>query len=321
MVQDKLGETTDRIRQITLLRVKLIQETALVKNNFSQPPTKETPREEHYTAREVQGILLTALYSVCTEQKRIAKEIEALRPLYISEKRAQTMALYRLSEGKMKALQKLKKELSRSEREKRSAEDSLLSREYAVTILKKPKWYDKMLSTQAQNQYQDAQIAIETQKMQTLAAAQTYTALKERTSCLEKEIEQLTATPQAKERLSAITAGILKKNQSIGEEMHRLTNRQAELKNQENELTYLLAATKKQVLTDQRQNICYAAKDISTSTDAVSLIARSFAAEAAACAAVARISKEDNFLFDSAALTKTEREEKQRKTNWEHDEF
>ncbi|EGO63763.1 MobA/MobL family protein [Acetonema longum] len=255
MMQDKLGETTDRIRRLTLFRVKLIKETDLVKNNFSQLPTKETPQEQRYTAREVQGILRTALYSLHAEQKRTLQEIEVLRPFYISEKRAQTIALYRLSEGKMRALQKLKNELSKSESEKRNAEDALLSREYGLTILKKPKWYDKMLSTQAQQQYQDAQIAIEIQKMQTLAAAQRYTALKERISCLEKEIEQLTATPQAKERLSAITAGILKKNQSIGEEMQRLTNRQAELRNQENELDHLLAATEKHVLTDQRQNI------------------------------------------------------------------
>lgn len=221
----------------------------------------------------------------------------------------------------MQALQKLKKELSHSEREKRSAEDALLSREYALTMLEKPKWYDKMLSTQAQHQYQDAQIAIETQKMQTLAAAHTHTALKERISCLEKEIEQLTVTPQTKERLSAITAGILKKNQSVGEELHRLTNRQNELRNQENELAHLLAATEKQVLTDQRQNIRYAAKGISTSADAVSLIARSFAAEPAACAAVARISEEDYCLFDSSAKTAAEREETQRKTAWEHNEF
>lgn len=321
MMQDKLGETTDRIRRLTLLRLTLIRETALVKNKFSQLPTKETPQEQRYTAREVQGILRTALYSLHAEQKRIVKEIEMLRPLYISEKRAQTIALYRLSEGKMQALQKLKKELSRSEREKRSAEDSLLSREYALTMLEKPKWYDKMLSTPAQHQYQDAQIAIETQKMQTLAAAQTYTALKERISCLEKEIEQLTATPQAKERLSAITAGILKKNQSIGEEMQRLTNRQAELRNQENELAHLFAAAEKQVLTDQRQNIRYAAKGTSTSADAGSLIARSFAAEPAACAAVARISEEDNCLLDSSAKTTAEREETQRKTAWKHNEF
>lgn len=80
MMKDKLGETTDRIRRLTLLRVKLIRETALVKNRFSQLPTKETPQEQRYTAREVQGILRTALYSVRAEQKRIAKEIEALHP-------------------------------------------------------------------------------------------------------------------------------------------------------------------------------------------------------------------------------------------------
>ncbi|WP_371367870.1 hypothetical protein SRRS_16450 [Sporomusa rhizae] len=321
IMQNKLSETSDRIRQLSLLRLKLMKETALVKNQFSQLPTKETPQEQRYTAREVQGILRTALYSLRAEQKRTLQEIETLRPLCISEKRAQTIALYRLSEGKMQALQKLKKELSRSEREKRSAEDSLLSREYALTMLEKPKWYNKMLSTQAQHQYQDAQIAIETQKMQTLAAAQTHTALKERISCLEKEIEQLTATPQAKERLSTITAGILKKNQSIGEEMQRLTNRQTELSNQEKELGYLLAATEKQVLADQRQNIRYFAKGTLASTDAISLIARSFTTKSVSCAAVARIIEEDNCLLDSAAKTVTEREEKQHKTIWEHGEF
>ncbi|WP_371380498.1 MobA/MobL family protein [Sporomusa aerivorans] len=317
IMQDKLSETTDRIRQLILFRLKLIKETALVKKLSA----KETPQEQRYTAREVQGILRIALYSLRAEQKRITKEIQALRPLYISEKRAQTIALYRLSEGRIQALQKLKKELSNSEREKRSAEDSLLSREYALTMLHKPKWYDKILSTQTHHQYQNAQIAAKTQKMQTLAATHTHTALKERISFLEKEIEQLTATPQAKEKLSAITAGILKKNQSIGKEMQRLTNRQAELRNQENELAHLLAATEKQVLTAQRQNIRYAAKGISTSADAVSLIAHSFAAEPAACAAVARISEEDNCLFDSSAKTAAEREEKQRKIAWKHDEF
>lgn len=157
--------------------------------------------------------------------------------------------------------------------------------------------------------------------MHTLAAAKTHAALKERISCLEKEIEQLTATPQAKEKLSAITAGILKKNQAIGEEMQHLTNRQTELRNQEKEMVDLLAATNKQVLADHRQNIRYSAKGIPASTDAVSLIARSFTAESAACAAVARITEEDNYLLDSAAKTVAEREEKQRKTAWEHDEF
>jgi hypothetical protein len=321
LVEDKLSDTTDRIRRLTLLRLKLIRETALVKNKFSSLPAKETPQEQRYIAREVQGILSTALYSLRAEQKRIAKEIETLRPLYISENRARTIALYRLSEGKMQALQNLKKELSNSEREKRSAEDALLSREYALTLLKKPKWYDDILNTQTQHQYQDAQKALETQKMQTLAAAHRHTALKDRISFLEKEIEQLTATPQAKERLSAMTAGILKKNQPIGEEMQRLINRQVELRNQENELAHLLAATEKQALTDQRQNIRYAAKGISSSANAVSLIARSFAAEPAACAAVARITDEDNSLFDSSAKTAAEREETKRKTAWEHDEF
>ena len=321
MMQDKLGKTTDRIRLLTLLRVKLIKETAMVKNKFSQLPTKETSSEQCYTAREVQGILRTALYSLRVEQKRITKEIQALRPLYISEKRAQTIALYRLSEGKIQALQKLKKELSDAEREKRNAEDSLLSREYGLTTLPKPKWYDKILNTKTQHQYQNAQVVAETQKMQTLTAAHTHTALKERISCLEKEIEQLTATPQAKEKISVITAGILKKNHSIGNEMQRLINRQAEVKNQEKEMAYLLVATEKQILADHRQNIRYAAKGRPTSPDAVSLIARSFATESAACAAVARITEEDNCLLDSATKTVTEREEKQRKTAWEHDEF
>ncbi|EGO63762.1 hypothetical protein [Acetonema longum] len=60
---------------------------------------------------------------------------------------------------------------------------------------------------------------------------------------------------------------------------------------------------------------------MSTSADAVSLIARSFAAEPAACAAVARIFEEDNYLFDSLAKTAAEREETQQKTAWEHNEF
>ncbi|SDD68571.1 MobA/MobL family protein [Sporomusa acidovorans] len=321
MLQDKLSETTDRIRQLSLLRLKLIKETALVKNKFSLLPAREAPQEQHYTAQEVQGILRTAFYSLRAEQTRVTKEIHALRPLYISEKRAQTMALYRLVDGRIQTLKKLKKELSDSERKRRSTEDSLLSREHALTVLPKPRWYDKILSTQTHHQYRNAQIAAKTQKMHTLAAAKTHAALKERISCLEKEIEQLTATPQAKEKLSAITAGILKKNQAIGEEMQHLTNRQTELRNQEKEMVDLLAATNKQVLADHRQNIRYSAKGIPASTDAVSLIARSFTAESAACAAVARITEEDNYLLDSAAKTVAEREEKQRKTAWEHDEF
>lgn len=103
--------------------------------------------------------------------------------------------------------------------------------------------------------------------------------------------------------------------------MQHLTTRQTELKNQEYEVVYLLAAIEKQALANHRQNIHYAAKGISTSSDAVSLIARSFAAKPAACAAIARITEEDNYLLDSTVKTVGEREEKQRKTAWEHNEF
>lgn len=327
-LQTDMTADVERVRAILATRIRVMNEQAIADRLADAHRTNALERQRHrverrYTALEVRKTIYDVLAAIRVEKQTLEKELAPLEERYFSEARARKMAIDVYTENKTKELRQLNRAIEKKGEQLRKSDDKLLAKEYALLNMKKPRWYEQILGSAVNEQYNAMQQEAAQLKQQANSNKAALYSLQVKAAKTETQLNGILKVPEVAAKIEAITQGILNKNQFVADQVFTLRARKTQLTRQEIEFTKLASAATRQIEADRGKNIAYSSSSggQNAKISIVAMIAKAFDGNGAACAAVARINTDDQSILDWEGKNAAERKAARRESTWDRDEF
>ena len=213
-----------------------------------------------FSAREIEDYLRYASFQLNKDVKSQQQQLEQIGQQRISFERATAIAQNIFVKGAFKQLRQKRQQLKKENDRLAAAQKELQQEKELLSSMPKPKWYQNKDSYKAQQ----AKVSNLDQAYQERIAA-----FQQQSSALDQEENRLIAacsTPQAQQRIAAITQGILAKNQPCVTKYNQLNEQILKTQQRLTHITTLQKAVHQQALKDSTQGILYQVEPPSTDT-------------------------------------------------------
>ncbi|WP_312203475.1 MobA/MobL family protein [Anaerospora hongkongensis] len=250
------------------------------------------------TAKEVSSALRASIRSLDTDIDHRTKVLGKMSAQVITLPRAKEMAKDIFCKGAYKQLREqrrlLEKELPRIE----AAKNEYIQAKFAFEQLKKPRWYQSKDTYNAEEKkLLDMQLVI----------SQRENMYAEKVQALDMQSQRLDSScnsPSAQKKISQITLGILKKNQSISQKFEEVSKQQTAALNNRKELQSLQSTVQNQIQIDRGQQIAYQVKGGGSHSMQAGIIAKALNGNAKAGQLVARFVNDEEIYDGMSELDK-----------------
>jgi hypothetical protein len=325
-LQEKQAATVERIRTLMAARIRAMTDTAIAgrlseQNNANEILRQKNKAAQRYTAVEIRKTIYDTLTAIRAEKRTISKTLEPLEAKFISEARAKNMAIDIYTQHKTKDLREFNRTIKEKSEHLQKQKDTLLQKKYAFLHAVKPNWFDRLFDSNINQKHKEDKKEIEVLQAAVGKEETAFNTLQDTAAKTEIEINTMLKLPEADAKIWQITLGILKKTQHITDHVFSLRAQKSKLEKQEKEFTILAEAATRQIKADSGRNISYtpaasAKGEEKSNISVVSMIAKAFSGNDAACAAVVRMQDDDSLQLDWEGTNPAERQAWQRESSW-----
>lgn len=253
--KEKLNAANEKLQ--TLLPKLRAEVTAAISKDAAII-LKQEEGKTTFTAKEVAAYLKQSYIYLSSEYKQQQRLLDKLSKQVISFDRAAAMAKNNFLNGSISKLNAERRALEKEEKRIAVARLEYQEAEAAFKVLPKPKWY------QGKDEYNLKQEKLV--NMQTTLSTREHEQ-KQNIARLDSEaahLEQMCASPAGKAKISAITAGILKKNKPIAERYNALNQKAKQLSIKLTEVKELQKNVHRQIALDAGKSISYTSGQANT---------------------------------------------------------